>query len=371
MSLQWRLNLSLTCVCFSTVPSATNVSVVCHNFVNVLYWNYSDPAEEMRFSVLVKPYESDDPRTVYTSQMYLDFSNYSNDAADDYIVDVTAYVGQEKSEPASIRFTYSKDYYDEKTHTNKCSLDFPAVNTSGHKDVIEVSFWHPSLFYEHGIPNEEFKYTVTYDEETFTDSCFEDEDLCITQIHLNQSLAGHCVELKFEGKIAAIPTHTSRSVCVPPLQTHTDHSVLIMAFLGVGVVMFFIIAGVVWILSKKWSKIPKFPEALRNFISGQTPTTLHPQPEDNLSSPTASDGHKPLLTEVSYPTSLDEKDCETTTDLANTEADEPQVPEEDDDDDDFTVCGQSSDYNSPKCLIEMSHEDFAEGYGPRPPILTP
>lgn len=57
MSLQWRLNLSLTCVCFSTVPSATNVSVVCHNFVNVLYWNYSDPADQMRFSVLVKPYE--------------------------------------------------------------------------------------------------------------------------------------------------------------------------------------------------------------------------------------------------------------------------------------------------------------------------
>lgn len=40
----------------STVPSATNVSVVCHNFVNVLYWNYSHPAEQLEFSVLVRPY---------------------------------------------------------------------------------------------------------------------------------------------------------------------------------------------------------------------------------------------------------------------------------------------------------------------------
>jgi len=59
-------------------------------------------------------------RTVDTSQTYLDISNNSDDAADDYFVDVTAHVGQEKSESASIRFTYSKDYYDEKTHKYKC-----------------------------------------------------------------------------------------------------------------------------------------------------------------------------------------------------------------------------------------------------------
>jgi len=44
------------------------------------------------------------------------------------------------------------------------SLDFPAVNTSVRKDVIEVSFWHPSLFYEQDILNEEFKYTITHDQ---------------------------------------------------------------------------------------------------------------------------------------------------------------------------------------------------------------
>ncbi|XP_056117879.1 interferon gamma receptor 1-like [Rhinichthys klamathensis goyatoka] len=368
---QFGVFYALLCQCaFGLVPPATNVSVVCHNFVNVLYWNYSNPAEQLRFSVLVKPYESD-RRTVDTSQIFLDISNYSHDAADDYVVDVTAHVGQEKSESASIRFTYSKDYYDEKKHTYKCSLDFPAVNISVHKDVIKVSFWHPYLFYEQDTLNEEFKYTVTHDQETFSDYCLGEDEQCIADIHFNQSVAGQCVELRFEGKISAIPTHTSRHVCVPRLTPHTDHTGLILALLGGGFVLLCIIAGVVWVISKKWSKIPKLPEALRSFISSQTPTVLLPQPECSTISPTASDGHKPLLNEVSYgscPISVDEKDCETTTDLANTEeGDDPEVPEEDDED--FTGFGLSSDYNSPKCLYEMSPEDFAEGYGSRPPIL--
>ncbi|KAK7140727.1 hypothetical protein R3I94_013112 [Phoxinus phoxinus] len=370
---QFGVFYTLLCQCaFGFVPSATNVSVVCHNFVNVLYWNYSNPEQsktEQRFSVLVKPYEND-PRTVHTSQMYLDISNYSNEVTDDYVVNVTAHVGPEKSEPAAIRFTYTEDYYDAKKHEYKCSLDFPAVNTSVHKDLIEVSFLHPSLYYDQDILDGEFKYSVTYDQETFSDSCFEDDEQCITEIHLNQSVAGRCVELRFEGNIAAIPTHASKSVCVPLLTPHTDHTGVIVGVLGGGLVLLFTIAGVVWLFSKKWSKIPKLPETLRSFISGQTTTGHLSQPECSPISPTASDGHKPLLTEVSYgssPITVDEKDCETTTDLANTEADEPEVPEEDDGD--STGFGQSSDYNSPKCLHEMSHEDFAEGYSTRPAVL--
>lgn len=107
----------------------------------------------------------------------------------------------------------------------------------------------------------------------------------------------------------------------------------------------------------------------RSFIPGQTPTTTLPsQPEYSVSSPTASDGHRPLLTEVNFGSSPISVDCETTTDLANTEANEPEVPEVDDED--FTGFSQSSDYNSPKFLIEMSHGDLAEGYGPRPPVLS-
>lgn len=44
------------------------------------------------------------------------------------------------------------------------SLDFPAVNTSVHKDVIEVSFQHPFKLYEKEIMKEEFTYKITHDE---------------------------------------------------------------------------------------------------------------------------------------------------------------------------------------------------------------
>lgn len=365
---QFGVFCALLCHCASGfVPSATNISVVCHNFVNVLYWNYSNPAEPLTFSVLINPYESD-PQTINTSQTYLDISNYSNDVSDNYVVSVTAYAGQEKSESASIDFTYSKDYYNEKTHKYKCSLDFPAINMSVHNDEIEASFWHPSIFYDQDILDEDFKYTVTYDQEMVSDYCVEDR--CIAKIHLNRSVAGRCVELRFEGKIAAIPTHTSRSVCVPGLKPQTDNIALIVALLGGGLVLLFVSVGVVWVLCKKWSKIPKVPQVLRNFMTGQSSSALLSQTESPIVSPTAFDGHKPQLTEVSYdssPVPPDEKDCKTTSDLANIDVDESECPEDDVSDYDFGH--QLSDYNSPKFMQELGPEDFAEGYGPRPPVI--
>lgn len=366
---------ALLCQCiFGFVPSATNVSVVCHNFVNVLYWNYSHPAEQLEFSVLVRPYYGDS-QTVDTSQTYLDISDYSNDAGDDYFVAVTAQVGQEKSESASIKFTYSIDYYDEKKHTYKCSMDFPAVNTSVHKDVIEVSFQHPYLLYEEEILNNEFKYTITHDQKKSSYSCFADEDLCTTKIPLNQSVAGQCVELKFEGKIDAIPTYTYRNVCVPPVTPETDHTEIIAALLGGAFVLLFITVGVVWVLCKKWKKIPKIPEVLRSIIPGQSPTALLSQSEQPAISQTTSVTHQPLLNEDSYgstPNSPDEEGCEIiTTDLADTDVYEPKFLAREDSDVESTVI-EPSGYNSPKCLeieIEIGPEDFAEGYGPRPAVI--
>ncbi len=43
-------------------------------------------------------------------------------------------------------------------------MDFPAVNTSVHKDVIEVSFQHPFMLHQEDLLDEEFIYTITYDE---------------------------------------------------------------------------------------------------------------------------------------------------------------------------------------------------------------
>ncbi|XP_043089295.1 interferon gamma receptor 1-like [Puntigrus tetrazona] len=355
-------------VVFATVPSPTNVSVVCHNFVNVLYWNYSKPTEQLKFSVLVKPYESAS-RTVDTSQTYLDISSYSGDVGDDYFVSVSAHDGQEISERASIRFTYSKDYFDENKHKYKCSLDFPALNTSVHKDVIEVSFQHPFMLHNQDILNDEFEYTITHDERKFLFSCFEDEELCTAEIYLNQSAAGQRVELKFEGKIAGIHSYTYRSVSVPQQTPETDDTGILAALLGGGIVVLFIISGFVWLLCRRFSKMPKIPAFLHTIIPDQSPTT---QPEATSISKMTSQGHTPLLTEDTFnygssPTSPTEKD-EANPNL-DTVVDLPEASEEDMDFEDSGGFGRSSDYDSPKFLQEMSPEDFTEGYGPRPPVL--
>ncbi|RXN38399.1 interferon gamma receptor 1-like protein [Labeo rohita] len=352
------------------LPSPTNVSLVCHNFVNVLYWNYSNPTEQLKFSVNIDPYVSDS-QTVDTSQTYLDISNYSRDAGDDYIVSVTAHDGPEKSESVSYKFTYSKDFFDKNKH--KCSLDFPAVNTSVHKDVIKASFQHPFLLHKQDILKEEFTYTVTHDEKKFSYLCCVKDELCTAEIHLNESIAGQCEKLIFDGKIAGIPSYTYRNVCDHQQTAETDKTGLISALLGGGTIMLLIMMGVVWLLCKKWSKIPKIPEVLRSLIPGQSPTT---QAELTDVSQMTSQRHTPQLTGESYdplPIPLMKEVCEADTTVPtgdSTVVDLPEeVSEEDVNDDDSEGFCRSSDYDSPKFLQEMSPGDLTEGYGPRPPVL--
>ncbi|XP_050981342.1 interferon gamma receptor 1-like [Labeo rohita] len=331
------------------VPSPTNISVVCHNFVNVLYWNYSNPTEQLKFSVNIKPYESVS-QSVDTSQMYLDISSYSRDAGDDYFVSVTAHDGQEKSESVSIRFTYSKDFFDENKHKYKCSLDFPAVNTSVHKDVIKASFQHPFLHHQQDILKQIFMYTVTHDELKVLYSCFEDEDLCISEIHFNQSVAGQCIELKFEGKIAGIPLYTYIHVCVPQQTPETDKTGLIAALLGGGTIVLFIIMGVIRLLWRKWSTVSKITQGLQSLIPGQSPSpTLLFLPEETTISQMTSQGHRAQMRKENF------NYGSPSTSQANTSLDDtvgvlPEVSEEDVNNDNSEGFVRSSDYDRPKFL---------------------
>ncbi|XP_056326628.1 interferon gamma receptor 1-like [Danio aesculapii] len=354
---------------FGVVPPPTNLSVVCHNFKNVLYWNYGSAVQQPMFTVNLIPYESDS-QTLKTSETLLDISSYSSDTTDHYVVLVTADVGQENSESLSVKFTYSTDYYDGKTH--KCTLDFPPVDASVHKDVIEVVFKHPSAFYTQASLEEEFVYTITLNQEKFSHSCFEDEDelenLCEAKVHVNQSLAGQCVELKFEGKIASIPVHTYRNVCVPQLEPASAKTELIAAFLCGGFALLFIVSVILWFIYKNFSKIPKVPTILRNIVTRPS-STPYSQPESPHVSSMTSATHNPVLVynNESLLDFVHDEVSRTTDTLVNTEVEEPAPSEEEYDS--SGGFGKSSDYDSPKCLLEMSPGDFSEGYGPRPPIL--
>lgn len=377
LGIQLGLFYAILCQCvFGVVPPPTNLSVVCHNFKNVLYWNYSSAVQQPTFTVNLNSYESD-PQTLKTSQRLLNISSYSSDITDHYVVSVTAGVGQEISESLSVKFTYSTDYYDEKTH--KCTLDFPAVDASVHKDVIEVSFKHPSAFYARASLEEEFEYTIILNpssssvphlQEKSSHSCFEDElgYLCETKVHVNQSVVGQCVELKFEGKIASIPVHTYRNVTVPQLEPASAKTEWIAAILCGSIALLFIVFVVLWFIHKNFSKIPKVPSILRNIVT-RPYSTPYSQPESPHVSSMTSATHTPVLLYNNEPL-LDfvhDEVSKTTDTLVNTEEEEPAPSEEEYDS--SGGFGKSSDYDSPKCLMEMSPGDFPEGYGPRPPIL--
>ncbi len=112
------------------------------------------------------------------------------------------------------------------------------------------------------------------------------------------------------------------------------------------------------------------PFYIQRNIPGQSPTT---QPELTSISKITPQGHTPLLTEdtfsYGYPSlSPTEKDKANTI-LDDSVVDLPEVSEEDVDCGDTEGFGRSSDYNSPKFILEMSPGDITEGYGPRPPVL--
>ncbi|XP_051506864.1 interferon gamma receptor 1-like [Myxocyprinus asiaticus] len=353
------------------VHPPTNISVDCHNFVNMLYWNYSKPAETLKFIVMVKPYVRDS-QTVETSQTHLNISEYTSDPADNYVVTVTAHDGQEKSGYVTTEFTYSHDFYNADTH--KCSVDFPDVNMSVHKDVIEVSFLHPYYFYKLDILKEDFLYKVTHDQQESTNECFDDEELCTAEIHLNQSFAGQCIELQFVAMIAGIPTNTYRNVCISHMPVESDKTSYIMAVVGVVVVLLFIAGGFVWILCKKWSRIPQIPKNLRNFVTPPRSATADNQPDEPALSSATAEGHTPLLEPYESPIiSSVEKDSSTVIIPTDTQVEvdhntstlsEGDVKFEEPED-----YSKSSDYDSPKFLLEMSPGEITHGYGPRPPVL--
>ncbi|KAI7805477.1 interferon gamma receptor 1-like [Triplophysa rosa] len=363
----------LFCQVVCIVPAPTNISVVCQNFVNVLYWNYSKPTEQVEFLVTVKPYLGT-PQTFSTDQTYLDISEYSSDVTDDYFVTVRAHDGQEESNTVANKFTYSKDYVDDNTH--KCSVDFPAINTSVHKDVISVFFLHPYNIYEQSSLLEDFTYRITHNQHVRNPTCYEEEEQCTAEIHLEQNLTGKCVELKFEGTVGVLFTTTYKNVCVGN-DGPVDNLSYFAAIVGGGVVILFIFVGFTWLLWKKWSKIPKIPEVLFSFMCSQRSTTaIHP-PVTTTVSEASPMGHVPLLEQQEFdafdsPTiSPLEKD----TTIIPTDTEVVMVPEtssaseEDVNFEESEDYGKSSDYDRPKFLQEMSPGDFTTGYGPRPPVL--
>ncbi|XP_030234675.1 growth/differentiation factor 10b isoform X2 [Gadus morhua] len=130
------------------VPSATNISLDCHNFINILRWDYSDHETlKPNFEVTVKKLESTPkPIRVDYPNLQCDLSAFSS-PDNDYSVAVTAVVGLNESLPAPPNgLTFS--YFHSSPSEQLCSLDLPPVNVTFQPDVgIMISFSHPAVLY--------------------------------------------------------------------------------------------------------------------------------------------------------------------------------------------------------------------------------
>ncbi|TRY65255.1 hypothetical protein DNTS_014060 [Danionella cerebrum] len=327
-----------------------DLRLVCQNFVNVLYWNYSDADKQPMFTVNLETYLSE-PETLETSELFLDISSISRDVTDSYIVSVSARIGSETSEMSSIKFSYSTDMSD--GNTQMCLLDFPAVNVSINKDLMEVSFQHPSLLHKQDLFKDVFSYTVSVDEKTASDECFEEDDQCITQIHLNQSAFGRCLQLELMGRFASIPSYTNRTICTPQKIQSNGNIELIAALLCGGMVLIFITPVMVWLFYKNWSKVPKIPEFMHSMVVSRSPSTLIAQPYNPQISQMTSMEQRVVLTDDSDVSPVSVEECGSEIDVAL------MIPEEDNESPDSL--GNPSGYDCAKFppLLWCVHVGFS------------
>ncbi|KAI4902740.1 hypothetical protein NFI96_014057 [Prochilodus magdalenae] len=363
-----------------------NVAVTCHNFKNVVHWNYSDPNQDSEFKVTVRPYRGGQSSIVTTVQKYLDITSYTADPTEVYFVTVDA--RPKGSESASSSTTVQFAYDQEFPSTARCVVDFPAVNISDLHHAFEVSFYHPYEVYEH--LNDTFEYKVICNEtECGSFECDWDE-LCKEIIHLPESLYGRCFSMHLEGVVNNFfYLETSKEVCnrvratsklakrglnqAPyPLRECPDPALVTsLVCAGVGVLLLLILAGAMMYkrMTRSDSQSTIVSKLLNMVTSSSIPSVV--VPEQPHVSKVQSVSHTPLLLTPDEVVST--STSPSTTEITHfpiqsttVESWEEQDGNEEDgnfDDSSGFTCDFSG-YDSKKFLTELSPGDAVEAYRP-------
>ncbi|KAL7877342.1 hypothetical protein SRHO_G00039850 [Serrasalmus rhombeus] len=364
----------LACVshvlCFASRP--TNVSVSCHNFKNVVYWNYSDPSQKPEFAVTIGVYKGEQPPVLKTTESYLDISNYTDEADNVYDVYVEAWLNGSENARSSqvVKFTYSQDF-PKSSLFSKCVVDFPDIDVLALQHTVELSFVHPYVLYDSESLNDDFTYTVTCNEtECGNAECSIDEDLCTDVMHIPEDLYGRCFSIHLAAYINSIPIETSKEVCSPPISKLDVTLITSLVCIGVGVLFIFIAAG-----AMMYKKVTP-PESQNAIISKvlrmvkTDPSVM--DPERPTVSEVRSISHTPLLitpddvmsisTSPSPPAENTHFPVQPITDVDLVEDQEHGGGEEDDDFNGFS--DSFSGYDCQKFPLEMSPGDTVEAYRP-------
>ncbi|GAA6101626.1 interferon gamma receptor 1-like [Tachysurus ichikawai] len=353
-------------------PVLTDVRLTCHNFKNVLYWNYSAPDPKPEFSVTISGYENG-VESVLTNQTYLDISEYTHDAVDGYHVQVTAQAnGSELETSAGISFSYNKDFPTEV----KCVVDFPSLEVSVFDRRVKLSFTHPFYFHNAESFNGDFSWKISYNEtERICELCYVEEDVCTEEFELSESLYGKCMNVHITGSVNSIPTEIDKKVCSHEAPNETDWTMVITIVLCSG---FGLLLLTIWGVIMYKKLIQSDSQSTLSKLLGIVKSDHVNVPEQPTLSKVTSVGHTPLLEttdQIFVDTSISkfEDNSHFPTHFSSNvalpekqEHREEEEEEEDEADSDVFDSGNSfSGYDSHKFPIDMGQGDIVEAYGPR------
>ncbi|XP_071762685.1 growth/differentiation factor 10b [Centroberyx gerrardi] len=221
-----------------------NVTLHCHNFRNVLHWNYSQLDLMPRFRIDIgsmrRRYE---PLWENSPNLRSDIS-FLSDPSDDYYLTVTAVIGGNESDAApaeGIKFSY----YEDSPSNQKCSVDLPPVNVTVKPDgIIEFSFLHPSLYHQKLSPKQksrqkkhqhaqikelpEFTYYVadTYQQEHQRHQFSCVDSVCEEELPVDGGQEKHCLRIHGQWeRVAVRPTQEYCALAQAP-DVKTKHAAL-------------------------------------------------------------------------------------------------------------------------------------------------
>ncbi|KAG7334355.1 hypothetical protein KOW79_002762 [Hemibagrus wyckioides] len=364
------LNLSFS-VALSNVPVLTNISLTCHNFKNVLYWNYSAPELKPEFNITISGYESEGT-SVRTNQTYLDISKYTQDAGDSYNIQVATQANGSELSSEDFKFSYSENLITDIT----CVVDFPKLDVSVFDRRVKLSFAHPYNFYNLECLKGEFLWQIFYNKtERECGPCFEDDDVCTEEFQLSENIYGKCMNINIKGSVEGIPAEITRQVCDHQAPNNTDWIVLLTVLLCVGFGLLLLITSGV-IMYRKLTKADS--QSTLSKLLGIVRSDHVNVPEQPALSKVTSVGHTPLLetpdpffTDTSIFKCEDGSDLPThfptniNPDITYSEEQEQEDGEEEADSEDFDSGNSFSGYDSHKFPIDMGQGDIVEAYGPR------
>uniref|UniRef100_A0A668A2P2 Fibronectin type-III domain-containing protein n=1 Tax=Myripristis murdjan TaxID=586833 RepID=A0A668A2P2_9TELE len=234
-----------------------NVTLQCHNFRNVLYWNYSQISPELRFRVFVGalsrsvlsyllfPCSHYDPVWVDPSNLSADLS-FLHDPKDDYFIHVSAVIGENvsaRAPPGGIKFSYFMHSPSNRT----CSVDLPPVNVTVHPGGIKFSFQHPSLLYDQLLDDQP---SPTNEQELHCVLCLQKEhyrhdfscldSVCEEELPLDVEQETYC--LRINGHWEGVDVRATQEYCTKAQTNYIALYVVLplLACLVIGLIFFMV-----------------------------------------------------------------------------------------------------------------------------------